>query len=188
MYTDRTKDYTTELFNYNKHLLSAVRTQKSSDVIKNTKAVTLLNDIDIALTNQLNTMESFDGLLNESKMDQFKENAARVLGTIAGSIGNIREDAVSKMIRDNYTALSMTASGYTMLNTLAISNKNDELANFAADSLERLAQLITETSKVLPFVVADELVDDRKEAERIGEQSLKETQLAWKPEHLFEGE
>ena len=188
MSNDRLRDYTTELYNYNKHLLSAVRSQKSSDVIKNTKAVTLLNDIDIALTNQLNTMESFDGLLNESKMDQFKENAARVLGTIAGSIGTIREDAVSKIIRDNYTALSMTASGYTMLNTLAISVKNDELANFAADSLERMAQLITETSKVLPFVVADELVEDREEANRIGEQSMEETQLAWKPEHLFEEE
>lgn len=185
MNNDRITEYTTDLYNFNKHFLNVVQSQKESGKVESKRAAALLNDIDVMLTNQIKEIENFEGLIDESGFEKVKETFASITGTIAGNLDAIRNDKVSKMIRDNYAALSMLASGYTMLNTLSIARKNDALASFAADNLEKLAVMITETSRILPFVVADELVEDSDEAERIGEQSMKETQLAWKPEHLF---
>jgi predicted metal-dependent RNase len=73
----------------------------------------------------------------------------------------------------------MLASGYTMLYTAALTYDRKELANFARESLSRIAQLITESSQVIPFVVADELSGEDQNATDIAEKALEETQKAW---------
>ncbi len=171
--------YTNDLLTYNKHFLSAVRSQKTSDALTNTKAVSLLHDIDIAITNQINDLEKFDDLIEDSTKGDVKDKIASVFGSIAGNIDALRNDPISKIVRDDYTALSMLASGYTMLHTAALTYEREELAEFAQNSLERVAQLITETSKVIPFVVADELSDENQESDTIAERSLEITQKAW---------
>lgn len=171
--------YTNDLLTYNKHFLSAVRSQKTSDTVTNTKAVDLLHNIDIAITNQINDLEKFEDLISDSTTDDIKEKVASVFGSIAGNIDSLRKDPVSKIIRDDYTALSMLASGYTMLYTAALTYDRKELANFASESLSRIAQLITESSQVIPFVVADELSGEDQNATDIAEKALEETQKAW---------
>lgn len=178
--------YTQDLLSLNKHFLSVVRSQKSSNTIKNTNAINLLHNVDVAMTNQINTLENFDDLMDESNMQKVKDKAATIFGSIAGTIDSVRKDAVSKMIRDDYTALSMIAGGYTMLHTAAIANEHTELAQFSSESLQTIAQLITETSQVLPMVVAAELTTSEENALAVGEKALNETQKAWKPEALFE--
>ncbi len=171
--------YVNDFMTYNRHLLSAVRSQKTSDALTNPKAVSLLQDLDIAITNQINELEKFDDLIDDSTKGDVKDKIASVFGSIAGNIDTLRNDPISKMLRDDYAALSMLASGYTMLHTAALTYEKDELAEFAQKSLERIAQLITETSKVIPFVVADELSGDNQNANEIAEKSLEITQKAW---------
>ncbi|MEQ9309298.1 MAG: hypothetical protein RLN90_07575 [Balneolaceae bacterium] len=186
MSNEKLSTYTNDLLNFNKHFLSVVRSQKTSDTLNNTKAVDLLHNIDIAITTQINELENFDDLIEESRFEFFKEKAATLFGTIAGNIDTLRKDPVSKILRDDYTALSMLSSGYTMLYTAALMNENTNLANFAKNSLERVAQLIAETNQTMPFVVAEELADSNTEWNAIAKKALTETQKAWKSENMLE--
>lgn len=179
MSTKSIENYTTDLYELIKHTQAVVRTQKNSDQIMDPKSVDLLHNIDIAFTNQINDLEDF-GILNEGTKKTVKDKLAKATGKIAGFIDAARDDAASKMLRDDYTALSMIASGYTMLHTFALAEENDELVNFTQESLTRVAQLITETSKVLPHIVADEI-----EASDIAEQAEENTQKAWNPENFL---
>ncbi|MEP1305041.1 MAG: hypothetical protein ABJK11_01970 [Balneola sp.] len=171
--------YTNDLLTYNKHFLSAIRSQKTSETVTNPKAVDLLHNIDIAVTNQINELENFDDLVSDSTTDEIKDKIASAFGTIAGNVDSLRKDPISKILRDDYTALSMMASGYTMLYTAALTYERERLANFAKESLSRIAQLITECSQIIPFVVADELSDESKNSNEIAEKALEETQKAW---------
>lgn len=171
--------YTVNLYELIKHTHAVIRTQKNSDKIMNTKSVELLHNIDMAFTSQIESLEDFD-ILDENTLKTVKDKLAKATGKIAGFIDSARNDAASKMLRDDYTALSMIASGYTMLHTYALAEENDELANFTQESLTRVAQLITETSEVLPHIVADEI-----DASHIADQAEKNTQKAWKPENFL---
>lgn len=172
------ENYTTDLYELIKHTQTVIRTQKSSDKIMNTKAVDLLHEMDMAFSDQISSFEEMD-VLNDGAKKTVKDNIAKAAGKIAGFIDYARNDAASKMLRDDYTALSMIASGYTMLHTAALGNGNDKLASFAQESLTRIAQLVTETSKVIPHIVAEEL-----DVSDIAEEAEKNTQKAWNPENL----
>lgn len=186
MSNEKLATYTNDLLNFNKHFLSVVRSQKTSDTLTNTKAVDLLHNIDIALTSQINELESFDGLIEESRFEFFKEKAATLFGSLAGNIDSLRNDPVSKILRDDYTALNMLSSGYTMLYTAALVDENENLANFALSSLQRVAQLIADTNQIIPFVVTEELAGHNTDMTVIAENALKETQKAWSSENMFE--
>lgn len=173
------ESYTTDLYELIKHTQVVVRTQKNSDKVMDPKSVDLLHNLDIAFTKQINGLEDLD-VLNEGTKKTVKDNLAKATGKIAGFIDSARDDAASKMLRDDYTALSMIASGYTMLHTYALAEENDELANFTQESLTRIAQLITETSKVLPHMVAAEI-----EAPDIADEAEENTQKAWNPENFL---
>lgn len=186
MSTEKLTTYTSDLLSFNKHFMSVVRTQKTSDTVTNTKAVNLLHNIDIALTNQINELEKFDNLIEDSRFEDFKNKTASVFGSIAGTINSLREDPVSKILRDDYTALSMLASGYTMLYTAALAYDMEELATFSYDSLTTIAQLITETSQTIPYLVAEELMEDSEKATGIAERALEQTQKAWSLDNMLE--
>lgn len=186
MSNEKLTTYMNELLAYNKHFLTVVRSQKTDSKVQNTKAIELMHHIDMAITTQIAAMEKFDDLIGESNMDAIKNTAAKVAGKVAGGIDSMRKDPVSKMLRDDYAALSMQASGYTMLYTVATALDRDDLAEFSKSSLEKTAQLITETSQTLPYVVASEFMEDESDALKVAEKALEETQEAWKPENMFE--
>ncbi|WP_428236386.1 hypothetical protein [Gracilimonas sp.] len=180
METEKLQDYTTDLYALLKHTQKAVKTQKSSSKVDHTKAVDLLHDIDVALTEQLNEFDGMEDLLNSGTATTIKEKLATVSGSLAGLMDTQREDPVSKMLRDDYTALSMIASGYTMLHTAALGAGEDHLAEFTKSSLTTIAALITETSRVMPHVVANEL-----DVEQIAEAAETNTQECWNPETMM---
>lgn len=180
MKKEKLQDYTTDLYALLKHTQKVVKTQKSSSKVTNSKAVDLLHDIDVALTNQLNEFDAMDDLLNEGTVTTVKEKLATVAGSLAGLMDTQREDSVSKMLRDDYTALSMIASGYTMLHTAALGAGEDKLAEFTTTSLTTIAALITETSRIMPHIVANEL-----DVEQIAEAAETNTQECWNPENMM---
>lgn len=186
MSNEKLTTYTNDLLTFNKHFLSVVRSQKTSDTLKNSKANDLLHNVDIALTNQIDELENFENLIDKSKLEFLKDKTASFFGSIAGSLENLRKEPISKMLRDDYTALSMLASGYTMLYTAALVNGMKDLADFAKNSLDRVAQLITETSRVIPLMVAIELTGNSENANKIGEKALEETQKSWNYKEMLE--
>ncbi|MDR9419076.1 hypothetical protein [Gracilimonas sp.] len=180
MQKETLKTYSTDLFTLIKHTHKAVKSQQTSSKLTNDKASNLLHDIDLALSAQLQSFEGMQGILNNGTKSTIKETFAAFSGAIAGALDTQRSDAVSKMLRDDYTALSMIASGYTMLHTAALGADNQELSNFTKESLTTIAALITQTSEVIPHVVAEEL-----DIKHIADEAVTNTQECWKPENFM---
>ena len=89
------------------------------------------------------------------------------------------------MMRDDYTALSMLATGYTMLHTHALTADDNEVADIALKHLGEITPVITEISRVLPLVVARESNDlDTDKSEEIGRKAMENTQKMWKAEQI----
>ncbi|MFN1836130.1 hypothetical protein AB2B38_012770 [Balneola sp. MJW-20] len=181
MTTDKLKGYTEDLYTLLKHTQNVVRKQKNSDKLSHSKAVNLLHQIDISLSNQINHIESNEDWHEDDLKSSIKEKLGSLTGKIAGYIDSAREDAESKMLRDDYTALSFIATGYTMLHTAALAADEAELASFSNDSLTTIAGLITETSRIIPHVVAEEIGSPQ-----IAEKAEENTQRSWKPENMME--
>ncbi|MCH2448939.1 MAG: hypothetical protein MK198_02215 [Gracilimonas sp.] len=173
-------NYSTDLHALLKHTSKAIKAQQSSSKLTEEKASNLLHSIDLTISKQLETLSGMEGLINDGTKSKIKETFAAFTGTIAGAIDTQREDPISKMLRDDYTALSMIATGYTMLYTAALGAKNNDLADFTKNSLAEIAGLITKTSEVLPHIVAKEL-----HIEDVAEEAVSNTQECWKPQNMM---
>lgn len=181
MTTDKINNYSDDLYTLLKHTQNVIRKQKNSDELSNSTVINLLHKIDISLNEQINTFESNDKWLGDDLKSSIKEKLGSLTGKIAGYIETTREDAQSKMLRDDYTALSFIATGFTMLHTAALAADMEKLAAFSNESLTSIAELITEASRIIPHIVAEEL-----NAPQIADKAEKNTQRSWKPENMFE--
>lgn len=86
---------------------------------------------------------------------------SEVLGKAAGLIDRVRNDTVSKALRDDYTAFNHLAISYTMLHTTAMAFQNSETMAFAEQGLRTYAGLVQQINHLMPeAVVADLLTDD----------------------------
>jgi F0F1-type ATP synthase membrane subunit b/b' len=187
MSTGKTKNlttYTSDLHALERHFMNAVKRQKTSARATDKRAVELLNELDKMASSHVQKMEAELEQMGGEVKATIKSKIASFTGSVAGMIDSVRDDALSKMLRDDYAALSMITIGYTMLHTHALSNENQKLADISKSHLEDCTILITEISKVIPLVTAYEINSDTDRAEEIGAKALENTQRAWKPGHV----
>ena len=118
--------------------------------------------------------------------DTVKGAAFKALGVAAGFWDQIRQqDQVSRMIRDDYTALSFAAVCYHMLHTTALALKDQRLADISASHLKDITPLIVDASKTICIVVAHELADEDKAIDgSVGPQAVENTQKAWSSQYV----
>lgn len=174
--------YTSDLFALENHFMKAVKKQKTSEQIKDEEVIELLHELDKMASSHVASLERHvDRLGGEVKSD-IKTKIASFAGSIAGLLDAARTDTMSKMVRDDYTALSMITIGYTMLHTHALAENDEQLAELTREHLTNCTTMITEISKVVPLAVARETIDDTGRAEEIGNLALDNTQAAWKPD------
>lgn len=176
------KKYTADLHALENHFMNAIKKQKSSEKVKDDKVIDLLNEIDKTASSHVQMLENHVERLGGDLKSELKSKIASFAGSVAGLIDGARNDMLSKMMRDDYTALSMIVIGYTMLHTHALAGDDQELAKLAENHLTNYTPFITEISKIAPLTVAHELIDDHSRAEQIGQKALENTQAAWKPE------
>lgn len=82
---------------------------------------------------------------------------SEVLGKAAGIIDKMRDDSVSKALRDDYTAYNHVAIAYTMLHTTAMALKDQATQDFAEQGLRTYAGLVQELNHVIPEAVVEDL-------------------------------
>jgi hypothetical protein len=130
-------------------------------------------------------IEELEQLLNRlggSASSPVKDAVASTIGAVGSMYDKLRSEAVSKMLRDDYTTLGLAAISYTMLNTTGHALNDPATAQIAARHLRQLTPLITGISRLMPLVVARELGADRQVDVTAAPQSVRETQLAWSAE------
>lgn len=80
-----------------------------------------------------------------------------LLGKAAGLIDLVREDSVSKALRDDYTACNLLAISYTMLHTTSMALEDKKTKAFAEEGLRTYARLVQDINHMIPLAVVKEL-------------------------------
>lgn len=111
-----------------------------------------------------------------------KEAATQIMGALAGIYDKLRTESVSKMLRDDYTALNLAAVSYTMLHTTGLALQDQATADLALRHLRAYAEIIIEINRIIPRVVVEDLRDDLESVEAASAQrAIENTQQAWQP-------
>ena len=80
-----------------------------------------------------------------------------LLGKAAGLIDKMRNDSVSKALRDDYTAFNHVAIAYTMLHTTSMAFKDSATQAFAEQGLRTYAGLVQDLNTIIPAAVLHDL-------------------------------
>ncbi len=153
---DTVRKYVADMLAVTKHIHEAIERQKDDKRVQaDTNASQIVNRID----------------------------GGAVTGVLAGLYDKVRVDAVSKMLRDDYTALSLAAISQTMLHTTGLAMKEQSTASLAHGQLSDLTPLIVDLSELIPLVVARELANDGENVDTsVGPEARRNTQKAWNRE------
>ncbi len=85
---------------------------------------------------------------------------SNLLGKAAGIIDKVRQDSISKALRDDYTAYNLAAISYSMLHTTAMAVGDARTQQFAGEGLRTYASLVQDVNQVVPLAVAVELQEN----------------------------
>lgn len=111
-----------------------------------------------------------------------KDVATAALGVVAGLYDKVRNEAVSKMLRDDYTALNLAAVGYTMLHTTGLALRDQATADLALRHLRHYTDIIMQINQIIPQVVVEDLRNDVPNLHEASVQTaMQNTQNAWQP-------
>jgi ferritin-like metal-binding protein YciE len=112
-----------------------------------------------------------------------KAAVGAVLGAVAGVYGKLRDDRVSRMLRDDYTAICFACVCYEVLHTTALALGHDEVAKLALEHLRDYAPAVMALGEVVPTVVTKELEREgtlRGGGESVAHRAAENTREAWR--------
>ncbi|HEX7071139.1 MAG TPA: hypothetical protein VF190_10050 [Rhodothermales bacterium] len=164
------------------HALEAVERQRvDQEVREHVDANSILIELERVLRAQrdsLQTLATHYGAAGESLV---KKAMSEAMGLVAGLYDRVRDHRVSRMLRDDYVALSLAAMSYTALHAFGLAIHDESLAQVALRHLEDLTPLMVEISRTIPGLVVSEVgdrLDKRVDVDAI-QAAVRNTQRAW---------
>ena len=176
--------YINDMHALQKHILEAVGHQAADSRVKNeAQTIELVSKLHTTLTEQVQHLERIKAKYDTGTVGaSVKEGVAQALGAVAGLYSKVRKDPVSRMLRDDYTALAMATISYTQLHTTGLAYKEQEVADMALHHLEALTPLVMRINEIMPNVVTAELTDEGSGiSTEVAGEATENTQQAWKP-------
>ncbi len=176
------RTYVNDMVTLNKHILEAVEHQiADSRVEKDSPAADLLGKVKSTLTRQVGELDGHVVRLGSETGATLKQVIGGVAGNIAGLYDKVRKDPVSRMLRDDYTALNMASISYTMLHTTALAFHDELVAKTALTHLQELTPIIMRYNEITPQLVVEELTDENDPVDTsVVALAVSNTQAAWK--------
>ena len=181
---DTLQKYVSDMVAVEEHIADAVKRQtEHAEVYQHNPQVGQLIQQVARLTEQhAEHLERHLEAMGGDPAKGLKEIATEALGNIAGLYDKLRTETVSKMLRDDYTALSLAAVSYTMLHTTGLALNDRETADIALRHLEHYTPVLMQFDQIIPSVVVAELREDGMLVnESIVQEAKKNTQEAWQP-------
>jgi hypothetical protein len=180
--THKLRGYVNDMLAVERDLHAAFRRHKEDRAVRTYPAAQrLLQDVENRIDDHMAGLERALERLGESPSG-LKTAVGAVLGAVAGIYGKIRDDRVSRMLRDDYTALCFACVCYEMLHTTALALHNGEVARLALLHMQDYTPAVMAIGSVLPTVVIDELVREGKVAieGQVARQAADYTRDAWR--------
>ena len=181
--TTTLKTYVNDMLALEKHIFEVVERQYEDARVKD-DALTfdLIGKIKSTVGHHITDLEAQVTRLGSETMAAAKAAVAGTLGAAAGLYDKIRKDPVSRMLRDNYTALNMASFSYTMLHTTGLAYSDAAVADLAVKHLQDLTPLNIHCNESIPHVVVEELQDEGPGIDTsVAAKAIANTQHAWKP-------
>lgn len=182
--SDTLQKYVSDMIAVEDHIANAVKRQtEHDDVYKHQPQAAVIIQKIAQLTEQHSQhlkqhLESIGG----DTAGGLKEVATSALGAVAGMYDKVRNQTVSKMLRDDYTALNLAAISYNMLHTTGLALRDQATADLALRHLEDYADIVMQINQIIPSVVVADLRDDVSMINDASvQQAIENTQNAWRP-------
>ncbi len=180
--TDNLRMYINDTAAMAKHIEGAFEQQrKDSDVQSHPAAHQLIERMHSILATQRVTMEKYAEEAGSGVGATLKEAVTTLTGALAGLYGKVRKHPLSRILRDNYTALSLACVAYEMLHTTALALHQKGLADTALHHLTEITPLIMSMTEIIPDVVLEELAKDDASIDlSVAKQARENTIKAWR--------
>ncbi|MEM6646053.1 MAG: hypothetical protein AAF730_07355 [Bacteroidota bacterium] len=172
------------------HILTAIQHQlreQSELADAPAQVAPLLRHIEATLTTHTETLALLAERYEGETQANFKTIVTEFFGMLAGLYNKVRQHEVSRMLRDDYTALSLAAMSYTSLHSFGLAIGEANIATMAQRHLEDLTPLLMDISRVLPYAVVEEVAaaNDFPVDTTVGKLAEENTQRAWNPEVAY---
>ena len=160
--------YVGDMYSLESHIEEALDSQleKVKDHPKASMAVRRFHG---TVRTQRDTMKAHLDELGGGKGGMLKSAASSVFGLAAGVIDKVRPEAVSKCVRDDYTAFNLAAMGYHMLYGTALMLGFPKTAELAERHHRAYTDMVQDINQIVLDVVAWEL---RKDGHKIDERAM----------------
>jgi hypothetical protein len=181
---DTLQKYVSDMIAVEDHIASAVSRQTDhEDVYKHSpQASQIIQNISQTTKQHSEHLKQHLDAIGGDSAKGLKEVATSALGAVAGMYDKVRNETVSKMLRDDYTALNLAAVGYTMLHTTGLALQDQKTADFALRHLKDYTSIIMQINQIIPAVVVADLKDDVPTLNQTSiQQAIQNTQDAWRP-------
>lgn len=175
-----------DMLGVEEHILKAVRRQRDDDRIKNNvTANKLVIEIERVLDRHVKALHRLADEYEADTQSMAKEAVTKVMGIAAGLYDKARsKHPLSRDLRDDYVALSLSAMAYTTMHTYGLTVQEPRVASLAKEHLEDLTPLLVEISETMPRVVMKEVAEesDFPTDTSVADEAVRNTQHAWSGE------
>ncbi len=177
---DEIQQYVGDMVALEEHIEQALDGQLKHDV-EYQPAAAAIQRFHGVVKGQRDALKAHLESLGGSESHPIKSAVSTLFGAAAGAIDNVRTKAVSKMLRDDYTAFNHAAIGYAMLHATAHALGDTSTMAVADRHLRGYAKAVQEINQVIPGVVVWELEKDGFTADHTAVQHCTEAiNRAWR--------
>jgi hypothetical protein len=176
------RKHVSDMLAVERHILEAIGRQRDDGKVQETPEVNeLLIRIERVVSGHVQMLERLVSDYGSTLEAGVKMALTRVLGVAAGIYDMVRDQKLSRMLRDDYTVLSLSAMSYTAMHTFGLTVSEDRVADLALRHLKNVTPLLIEISKVLPLVVAQEVAEEQESPADLdaGRRAVENTHAAW---------
>ncbi len=176
------KTYVNDMLSLQQHIHQALTHQYEDQNVKNdAQAYDLVGKLKSQIGHHLEDLEPQVARLGSEVMATIKQGVTQALGVAAGLYDKVRKDPVSRMLRDNYTALNMSSISYVQLHTTGLAYGDQAVADMALKHLNDLTPIIMQINQIMPNIVVKELTDEGPGIDTsVATMAITNTQAAWK--------
>ena len=175
--------YLSDMLALERHIARPIDSQLASkDHQAYAQATQLVERIKAATQTHIAALEARLEAVGGHAGSPVKSAWSALLGGGAAALNQVRKTKVSKSLRDDYTALGLSAISYTMLHATAEGLGDPTTAALAKRALDEYAPIVIAISKAMPGIVLQELRDDGEDVS-LSAASLSEDETAksWNP-------
>jgi len=177
---DTIKTYVGDMYALESHIEEALDRQLSH-FADHPKANAAIRRFHTMVRTQRDTMKTHLEALGGETGGALKSAVSSVFGVAAGVIDKVRPEAMSKMLRDDYTAFNLAAISYHMLYGTALMLKHNETAQLAEQHHRAYTDAVQDINQIILSVVALELKKDGHTIdERAMDQATETMNQDWK--------